>query len=52
MLITEKALAITLKDIGTAFHTIGAGLAPELSRKYSTVKANYFYSKAGEDVKE
>ena len=49
---TEKALAATLKDIGTALHIIGAGSVPELSREYSTAKANYFYGKAEEDVEE
>ena len=52
MSVTEKALAAALKDIGIAFHMIGAGLAPELLREYSIVKANYFYSKAGEDIEE
>ncbi len=52
MTIIEKALAVTLKDIGTAFHTIGAGPASGPPREYSTAKANYFYDKAGEDVKE
>ncbi len=49
---TEKALAATLKDISTVLHTIGIELAPESLRKYSTAKANYFYSKVGEDVEE
>ena len=52
MITTEKALAVTLKDIGNALNTIGAGLAPGLPKEYSTAKANYFYSKAGEDVEE
>src|SRR6266545_5651254 len=52
MTATEKALAAALKDIGTALHTIGAGPAPGQSREYSTVKANYYYGKAGEDVEE
>ncbi len=52
MIATEKALAATLKDIGTAFHTIGTELASGLPREYSTAKANFFYDKAGEDVKE
>jgi len=52
MTVTEKALAATLKDIGTALYTIGAGLAPGSLREYSTAKANYFYGKVGEDVKE
>ena len=46
MTVTEKALAATLKDIGTALYTIGAGLAPGSLREYSTAKANYFYGKA------
>ncbi len=48
----EKALAITLKDIGTALHMIGAGLALGSLREYSTAKANYFYGKAREDIEE
>src|SRR6266542_6549856 len=52
MTVTEKALAVALKDIGTALHTIGAGPAPGPAREYSTAKANYYYDKAGEDVKE
>ncbi len=48
----EKALAAALKDIGTALHTIGAGLAPGPAREYSTVKTNYYYGKAEEDVEE
>jgi len=50
--VTEKALAAALKDIGTALHTIGAGLASGLAREYSMAKANYYYGKIGEDVKE
>ncbi len=49
---TEKAFAVTLKDIGTTLHTIGAGLASGLLREYGTTKANYFYGKAGKDVEE
>jgi len=41
-----------LKDIGIALYIIGVGLASGLLRKYSTAKANYFYGKTGEDVKE
>ena len=52
MTATEKALAAALKDIGTALHTIGAGLAPGPARKYSMAKANYYYGKAGEDIKK
>ncbi len=52
MTATEKALAAALKDIGTALHTIGAGLASGPLREYSTAKANYYYSKAEEDVEE
>ena len=52
MIVTEKALAAALKNIGTTLHTIGAGPAPGPSKEYSMAKANYFYSKAGEDVKE
>src|SRR6266498_5848020 len=52
MTATEKALAAALKDIGTALYTIGAGSAPGSAREYSMVKANYYYGKAGEDVKE
>ena len=52
MTVTEKALAAALKDIGIALHTIGAGPVPGSPREYSTVKANYYYSKVGEDVEE
>src|SRR6266545_4697992 len=52
MTATEKALAAALKDIGTALHTIGAGLGPAPPREYSTAKANYYYGKAGEDIEE
>ena len=52
MTATEKVLAAVLKDIDTAFHTIGVGSAPGLSREYSTAKANYYYGKAGENVEE
>ncbi len=52
MTATKKALAATLKDINTAFHTIGAGSASELSKEYNTTKANYFYGKAEEDVEK
>ena len=52
MTVTEKALAAALKDIGTALHTIGAGSVSGPAREYSTAKANYYYSKAGEDVEE
>ena len=52
MTATEKALAAALKDIGTALHTIGAGLAPGTAREYSTAKANYYYGKAEENVEE
>ncbi len=48
----EKALAATLKDIGTILHTIGVGSASGSLREYSTAKANYFYDKAGEDIEE
>jgi len=52
MTATEKALAAALKDIGTALHTIGAGLVPGPAREYSVAKVNYYYGKAGEDVEE
>ena len=52
MTVTEKVLAATFKDIGIAFHTIGAGSAPGPSREYSTVKANYFYDKVKEKMEE
>ena len=52
MTATEKALATVLKNIGTAFHTIGAGPASGPAREYSTAKTNYYYGKAGEDVEE
>jgi len=41
-----------LKDISTALHIIGAELASGSLKEYSTAKANFFYSKAGEDVEE
>ena len=49
---TEKAFAAALKDIGTVLYIISAGLTLGLPREYSTAKANYFYGKAEEDVKE
>ncbi len=52
MTATEKALAVVFKDIGTAFHIIDTKLAPGLPREYSTVKANFFYGKAEEDIEE
>ncbi len=52
MIATEKALAATLKDIGTALHIIDAGLALGSPKEYNIAKANYFYGKAGENVKE
>ncbi len=52
MTTTKKALAAALKNISTALHTLGTKLAPGLSWEYSIAKANYFYSKVGEDVKE
>ncbi len=51
-MMTEKALAAALKDIGTVLHTIGIRLASGPARKYSMAKANYFYGKAGEDIEE
>ncbi len=48
----EKAFAVILKNIGIALHTIGAGLASGLPREYSIAKANYFYDKAEENIKE
>ncbi len=50
--VIEKALATALKDIGTALHIIGAGLALGPAKEYSTAKVNYYYDKAGKDVKE
>ncbi len=52
MIVTEKALAATLKNIGNILNTIEAGLASEPLREYSMTKANYFYGKTGEDVKK
>ncbi len=52
MTTTEKAVAATLKDIGTVLHIIGTGLTLGSLREYSKAKANYFYGKAGEDIKE
>ena len=52
MTATEKALAAALKDIDTALHTISVGSAPGPAREYSMAKANYYYGKTGEDVKE
>ncbi len=49
---TEKALAAALKDIGTAFYTIGVGLILGPPREYSMAKANYFYGKVGKDIEE
>ena len=52
MIATEKALAATLKDIGTTLYTIGAKLASGLLREYSTAKANYYYGKARKNIEE
>ena len=52
MITTEKALVAALKDIGTALHMISAGLALGPPKEYSIAKANHFYGKAGEDIKE
>jgi len=52
MTATEKALAAAFKDIGNAFNVLGIGSALEPYREYSTVKSNYFYNKAGEDVEK
>ena len=52
MSVTEKALAATLKDIGITLYIIGVGSALGPPRKYSIVKANYFYDKAEKDVEE
>ncbi len=52
MSVIEKALAAVLKDISTAFYMISAVLALGSLKKYSTTKANYFYDKIGEDIKE
>src|SRR6266498_5393444 len=52
MTVIEKALVATLKDIGNVLNVLGIGSAPGLQREYSTAKSNYFYSKAGKDVKE
>ena len=52
MTATEKALAAILKNIGNVLNVLSAGSASELQWKYSIAKSNYFYGKAGEDVKE
>ncbi len=52
MIATEKALATALKNIGITLHIIGVGSVSGSPREYSTAKANYFYGKAEEDVKE
>ena len=45
-------LAAVFKDIGTTLHIIGIGSMLRSPRKYNIAKANYFYGKAEEDVKE
>ncbi len=45
MIIIEKALVAIFKDIDIAFHIIGEGSASGYLKKYSTIKANYYYSK-------
>ncbi len=52
MTITEKALAVALKDIGNVLNVLGTGPALKLQREYSIAKFNYFYGKAGEDLEE
>ncbi len=52
MLTIEKVLAVTFKDIGTAFHTIDVQLASRFSREYSIAKVNYYYDKIKKDIEE
>jgi len=52
MITIEKALATVLKNINTTFHIIGIGLGSVSLRKYSIVKANYYYNKVGKDIEE
>ncbi len=52
ILMTKKALAVVLKNIDITLYIIGAGPVSGPPREYSIVKANYFYSKVGKDVKE
>ena len=52
MLAIEKALATVLKDIDITLHTISVESASGLPREYNIAKANYFYRKAEENVKE
>jgi len=52
MSVTEKALAATLKVICMTRYIRGVGSALGPPRKYSIVKANYFYDKAEKDVEE
>ena len=52
MIAIKKTFIAALKNIGTAFYTIGMKLTLGLFREYNIAKANYFYGKAGEDIKE
>ena len=52
MTATEKVLTAALKDIDTALHTIDIRSASRSPKEYSIVKANYFYDKVGENIKE
>ena len=50
--ITEKTLAAILKDISTILHMIRVESASGSFKEYSIVKANYYYSKVGEEIKK
>ncbi len=52
MITTEKIFATILKDIDTAFYIIDVKLASKSSRKYSIVKANYYYGKVEKNIKK
>ncbi len=52
MSVIEKALAATLKNIGTTLYIIGVGSTLGSSWEYSIIKANYFYDKVGKDIEE
>ena len=52
MTMTEKAVAAAFKNIGITLYIIGVGSASGPPKEYSITKANYFYDKAREDIKE
>ncbi len=52
MIVTEKALIAVFKNISITLHTIGTKLASGFFKKYSIIKANYYYKKVEENIKK